>query len=130
MKHTINLQSDEQLNLIMKGLDVLVKLHLGQWHYATRSVFPWGEGLEVMKPEYRALITLIQSIGKLHPNKISMRSKKLNNEVRNAFDMFQILRHHTYNLKSKEERKVEPEGKYVRKFSTLEPITIEVTKDT
>ena len=125
MKHTIELQNDKQLNLLFMALDVLLKLQIGQWNFAFRNVFPYGEGLEIFKKEYRALHTLILHMYE-NPNRISLHSKKLNDDVRTVWDMVQEIRHHTYKLKTEEEQKREPDGKEVHKISKCKAIKVKL----
>ena len=129
MKHTIEVQNDEQYNLIFKALDMYMKFQLGQWHYAIEIPFPYGRGLDLFTREHRALYTLLRSLFR-HPVRLSIRSKKLEEETRACCDMVQALRHHTYKLKTQEEQKAEPDGKKVYRISKLnKPISVKLTKD-
>lgn len=128
MKHTIEIPDDDQFNLMFMSLQILLRFYMGQWDYSFQDIFPFGYGLEVLPKEHKALYTLINAHTSKVPFKISIYNKKLDNKVRIVWDIVQQLRHHTWLLKTKEERKAEPAGKQVMLIGGLEPLNIEVVE--
>jgi len=125
MKHIIEIEDDKQFNLIFMALSVLLRFYTGKWHYAFQDMFPYGYGLEILSKEHRAINTIIQTLPN-NKSKISIYNKKLDNKARVLWDILQVFRHHTWNLKTKEERIAEPIGKRVTLIDDLTPIKVSV----